>query len=228
MTVENQQQSVCRVGYAPLIWHYAVTETPKGVNLFNSQERANWLSLLTAHILSSLAGVAEPCGIEVQTGSPDESSYETRLPTQKDYDALDQHLRETLHVSAIVIWFDLLWVTTRMPAAKRKIMTGWDGWIHINNYIGKDGEVEFEDGLITVNFEFHNVIYGPEILSDEYLRKAELDAASLSKFVWRLGNFPGLKLRDVDCDPNYSDWLRSYGLSAENDFKLPDSACPPP
>lgn len=218
-----KERHFSRTGYTAVNWNYIVPGPPEGVNLFDNKERATLLARMACHIIRALAGFAEVGGISIHTDSPDDASYEVRFPNQEDVSKLDAYLQSTLDVSGITIWFDLKCVTRKPTDSSKVPKEIWDGWIFIHNYIKTDGTVDSDESLISVSFQFHNAIYWPAILSEEYLRDVELDAPMLSAFVHRLEKFPELRFCETEHEAAYGDWLQRHGLSEIHNFKLPES-----
>ena len=223
MIETGEERNFARTGYAVITWNFIIPGTLEGLDLYDNEKRAALFADLVHHIVISFTEFASIGGIAIHTDSPDDASYEVKTPNFDDLSKLDKYMRVTYDISDIYVWFDLKCVTRSLADPFQIPKEVWDGWIFIHNHIGDNGSAD-PNNLVRVSFEFHNAIYSPARLSDEYLRHAELDSLALSSFVRRLEKFPYLKFQDTDNEAGYRPWLAKYGLSEENQFKLPEQA----
>lgn len=224
MIETGEERKFSRTGYAVITWNFIIPGPPEGFDLYDNNKRAALFADLVHHVVTSLAGFASVGGISIHTDSPDDASYEVKMPNLDDLIKLDKYMRATFDISDFYIWFDLKCVTRSLTDPSQIPKEIWDGWIFVHSHIGEDGGVESNNDLVSVSFEFHNAIYSPARLSDEYLHHAELDSPALSSFVRRLEKFPYLKFQDTDNEAGYRPWLAKYGLSEKNQYKLPEQA----
>ena len=222
MNSEGAIKRPTRTGYNVVDWAYIVSTMPEGSNLHDNQERAAWLAKLTAGVLEGLKGFAHPKEVDVETISSGEHGLVFKNPTAEGTREIDSYLRNTFDVTNITIWFDLDCVKTKSSTMERTAMTGWDGWIWITNNVQPDGTLDSDEGLIDVRFEFHNFIFSPEVLSDEYLSHAELNAPPLQGFLSRLEQLPALRFREANYNPSYEKWLQQYHFYDGHGLKGPD------
>ena len=222
MIEAGEERKFSRTGYAVITWNFIIPGPPEGFDLYDNKKRAGLFADLVRHIVASLTGFATVGGIAIHTDSPDDASYEVKTPNLDDLSKLDKYMRGTFNISDIYVWFDLKCVTRNLSDSPQLPKEIWDGWMFVHNHIGEDGSVDSDNNLVSVSFQFHNAIYSPAILSDEYLRHAELDSPALSSFVRRLESFPYLKFQDTDDESGYRPWLAKYGLSEKNQYKLPE------
>lgn len=209
MQTEQAGKKPSRTGYNVANWEYIVPTMPTGVNLYNDQERGSWLSNLMSQIVAALPGFARLKGVTIKTNSSDDNKFSAREPNEKDLSEAYEYLRITANAARITIWFDLDCILTQAGLTKT-VMPGWDGWLWITNNIQQGESADPDDGLIELRFEFHNFIFSPETLSDEYLNQAKLNAAPLQAFLRRLEQNPALILREVSYNPDYRKWLEQH------------------
>ena len=208
MSHETKKQP-SRTGYNVADWYYTVRDMPQGVDLYNSKERAAWLSNLTTQILKSLQGFATPKGVDIETVMSGEDGLIWKSPSEKDFLDINHYLESTFDVTGVTIWFDIECVMTQLNSQTNTVMSGWDGWIYISNSIVQGELVDPGYSLVDVHFEFHNFIFSPQVLSDEYLSCAELNAAPLQDFIHRLDRISALQFHEANYPDEYVHWLIS-------------------